>query len=1154
MNDLARDRFDRRDYRFFAICLIAGAAALYVVMRYFAAAFPEAAIEFRYDRESSRPIAERLVREQQLDPASYHHTAVFDDDDNAKTFLERTLGLERASRLIAHDVHIWYWRHRWFRPGEEEETRADVAPTGELVSYSRIIPESRAIPDGGVAGARHIAEEFLKRAGVDPASIDFVAQSERALPKRMQRSFTWESRRIRPGGAPYRYDVRVDGNVVTDYSQHLRVPDEWQRSYRELRSKNEAAGNVDGVLLQFTMAACLIVFVRRLLRGDMQLRFLGGIGIAAVVLVTGTALNSYPSALAGYETTTSYPGFIGKLIFFALVQGLGTAVLLMVIAGAGEALYRESRPRQLAMPRVFRPAGLRSKRVFRSLILGYTMVALFLAYQVAFYLIAQRFGAWSPAEVPYDDMLNSAFPWVAVLFAGFFPALSEEFMSRAFSIPLFERLFRSRTVAIVVAAFIWGFGHATYANQPFYIRGVEVGIAGIFIGILMQRFGLLPLLIWHYTVDAMYTALLLMRSHNLYYASSGAAASLVFAVPLIVSLVLYFRNGGFVPDEELSNAAVGSVPPQPKKARESAPPLLPPPVTIGRTRAIVCIVSVIVAAMLIAAAPKNEEDAADYRVSREAAVAIAIRHLQENHVRIPPMRIAVPVSGFRAWNADSGREDGGSPTGFDSTAARWMRKQGLSTDALATLYRTDVQAATWSVRFFTPRQKDEYFVEVDARLGRVIGYHTLQDEAKGGARLDQPAALAIARVALAKQQIAPGALELKEAQSFQRPNRRDWLFHFQGRAPIVAQAYRRVTIRVAGDEVTQLTSTIKIPDAVYREASVRTLGNTLLTIVQLLGAVCVLGLIVAGFIAVARTAGFPWRQPLLWTSCYAIFPLVRLALEYQSSLFEYNTSLAWSTFLFDLTIDDARSVIFELGGVFLSLVALRSLYPFASALLQREGRRRFGRPAVVGALTALGIFATYRLLVDRLHDLVPSLITVHPVGGSLDVAIAFPAFISIGTAILHAILASAAIAMFSVVLRGLRRPVLTTVIGIGSLFAISVDPSLPMREVPLMLLLSLITAVLSWTIATRVIGSNLLALPLAVFCGELLVDAGSLLRNHRFDLQVNAVVEVAVVAALLLWLAVKSRQSTESAQLSYDTAGAPASGELPPDTRHSHRV
>ncbi|HEY8181963.1 MAG TPA: hypothetical protein VII32_06965, partial [Thermoanaerobaculia bacterium] len=405
------ERLTRRDWVLIAVCCGIAALSFFIIFNWFYAAFPEASIDFRYNRDSSLPLARAVLDAQRIDLRDYKHGAVFDGDEMAKIFLERTLGLSTANRLMRKDVRIWWWHHRWFKPLQEEEFQVDVAPTGEIVGYGDKIPEDRALPTVDPVTARVLAESFLTRIGAKLPDLQLVAQSERGLPHRTQRIFTWDSQSIHPAGAPYRHTVTVDGDRVSKYEQRVRVPDQWQRDYRELRSKNLLAGKVDDVLFIITMVAAVVIFIVRLLRGDVNLRLIFGIAIAAVILVSGTSLNSFPIAKAGYDTTTSYPAFLSKVIINALLGGVGVAMLLAVIVGSGEVLYRERLPQHLAIPKLWQRKALASKRVFLGFVIGYALVAFFLAYQVAFYLIAEKFGAWSPAEVPYDEMLNTAFPW-----------------------------------------------------------------------------------------------------------------------------------------------------------------------------------------------------------------------------------------------------------------------------------------------------------------------------------------------------------------------------------------------------------------------------------------------------------------------------------------------------------------------------------------------------------------------------------------------------------------------------------------------------------------------------------------------------------------------------------------------------------------------
>ncbi|HEX8153316.1 MAG TPA: CPBP family intramembrane glutamic endopeptidase, partial [Thermoanaerobaculia bacterium] len=1070
-----RQRLTRADWLFLGTCALLFAASLFVVLRYFGAAFPEASIDFKHDRDSSRAIAASLLASQQLDVRDMKRASYFDTDDTARIFLERSLGLDEANRVMGKTAHVWYWHHRWFKPLQEEEYAVEIAPEGAIVRFSRRIPEARAMPDPGLAGARAIADGFLIRAGA--RDLRFLSQSERKLPRRVQRIFTWESASVRPANASYRHVVTVDGNAVSGYSQRLKVPDQWLRSYRELRSKNEAAGSADTVLMIVTMIAIVVMFIIRLRRGDLHLRFMLAVGAISVVLVTAVTLNQLPATLAGYNTTTSYAAFVTGIIVNTVMQTLGTAMLLIVICGTGEVFYRERLPQQLALPRLWTKRALSSKRVFRSFVLGYTLVPLFIAYQVVFYLTARRFGAWSPADVPYSDILNSALPWAAVLFAGFFPAFSEEFLSRAFSIPFFQRFLRWRWLAIVVAAFLWGFGHATYANQPFWIRGVEVGLVGIVAGFVMDRYGLLALLIWHYTIDALYTALLLFSSGNAYYIFSAGLATLIFAVPMIVAIVSYVRNGGFIADDDLTNATLPVHPPPPVVVDTTEAPL-PPPLRVTPRALVICVALLAIAALLLANRRPSVNDAIDYRITSAEAKRIAVAHVRDVMKQpIPAIVIAAPSEGFRAWNRDSSRQEGGSTTGFDDVAATYIaRRQGVAKTART--FRETLPAGNYAVRMFTPSRKEEYSVDVDPRTSRVILYEKQQDEARRGAQLERDAALAIARRAFATYGVPLASFELREALTFQQPARRDWLFHFEERTPIVADAFRRVSVRVSGDEVTQFAKHVKVPDAVYREAETRTFLDVVALVLKLAAAVVALAIVIVGLITATRRGGLPWRRALKWTLALAIIPVAETIAGYETSLFGYSTSVAWETFRFGLVIDALRNVGLTLGLLFLSLAGIEATAPYLPRIFKRASLARFGRSAVVRALTAIALLVIVLVGIAQLRA-ATGFVAIHGVAADDEVTQRFPALFGAASALTMAILFTAAAAMYATAVASAKRRWTPAVLTIGLAFALLLDAGNSLRELPLNALEALLVAAALWIIARHILGANPLAWPLA---------------------------------------------------------------------------
>ena len=641
----------------------------------------------------------------------------------------------------------------------------------------------------------------------------------------------------------------------------------------------------------------------------------------------------------------------------------------------------------------------------------------------------------------------------------------------------------------------------------------------------MMRFGILPLLIWHYTVDALYTAMLLLRSGNRYYVVSGGLASLVFAIPMLLTIALYIRNKGFVPDDDLSNDTLPLKPVPERPEATAGPAWTFPAMPVTRGKILTCLVLVALAAGAVALQLPSVDDAVDYRITKEDAKRIAarVRPAEANAMRT----IATPVEGFRSWERESQREDGGSPGGFDGLAVDYILRNGMSVKSLVGVMQTKIPTATWMVRSFAPQVKDEYFIEVDPRASRVAGYHKYQDERRAGPHLEQPQALVIAQGAFARYGADVRAFDLKEALSFQQQNRRDWLFHFQERRPLVADAWRRISVRVAGADVTQFTTTVKVPDSVYREPT--TLLNIVFTVLRVIGGLAILSLIVAGFVIAMRRQRFPWQRALRWTLALAIIPLISVAARWESTLFEYNTSIRWQTFISGQTINVVRNVGLQLGMVFLAVAGLAAAYPQAFHLGRRDARARLGRSAAVATLTAISIAILFRFGQQAIALRFPSAASWHGFNVPDAVALPLPGLLGILSTVLRTLTVCSIFGLFIMALRGFTsKPWLPALIGILAIFLTAIDASANARQTPLMLLGAAMTAGIAFIVIRYVLGTNLLAYPLTIAVALLLGNGADLLQNHRADLTLNGVVEIIGGVALLIWAAMPGESTAQS--------------------------
>ena len=939
-----------RDYRLFAVCFVVAAVSLVTASHFFYDAFPEATIDFRITREEAGERARTFLDSRDLDVEGYRHSAIFLYDGTAKTFLERELGLEGATALIGNPVRLWRWSNRWVRELEKEEFRVQYTTAGELAGFSHLIEEEAEGASLDQAEARSLAERFLSDTmGRDLAGLTFVEAETTERPNRSDHTFTWKLSDFEVSEATYRLMVRIQGDQVGRYSEYLKVPEAWQREYQELRSYNEATGLVAAVLMILTWIAMLVILTQSIRARDVRWKTVTVFTAIAFALTFLAQLNTLPLTEYNFDTTETYGSFLTGHLLLALLSALGQAVLIGFLTAGAEPIYRRSYGDQVSLNQQFLPAGIRTKRFLTGTIIGLTMTALFVAYQTVFYVVADDLGAWSPAQIPYDQMVNTYIPWVVVLLIGFMPAVSEEFTSRAFSIPFLQRFLKKRWLAIVISALVWGFAHAGYPQQPFYIRGIEVGLAGIAVGYVMIRWGLLPALVWHYTIDAFYTAMILLRSSNSYFVVSAGLSVGIMLLPFAAALVLYVRHRFFVDPEPLLNrsesppldgareARPGEAAPAPEPEPLSAPEPASAYLPLSLRRLLLSTAVVAAAAGIFFIDFDKPLKETVFAVTAQEAEDTARSYLGGRGVDLEGYRVVVTGSSAASGNVAKYR----------------MERAGFA--AIDSLYSRNLPLNRWRVRFFRPLEKEEFHVYVDCGDGSVDSYTHLVEEEAVGADLPEEEARALAEAHVREFGVDPGKFELVESSSEKMKARRDHNFVWEaqdGDPRNLDESFYRIEVDVIGDEASGFRRFVKLPEEWLRDREESTTLEAAISALQIIVVVAVVLHLIWLLVGQIRSQALGWRKPVtLGLIAGALF-----LVGYLNSLpaFYAGYSTAWATSIF--TIIQVVGAVLGLIAVGLGVVCYLgladSLYPGCLERLRGPGRAEFFRDAAWIALLA----------------------------------------------------------------------------------------------------------------------------------------------------------------------------------------------------------
>ena len=998
------------DKRALLLWIICGVLGLVFAQRYFFRAFPEASVDFKVSRVEAQKRASDFVQGLGENLNGYQSSITFRVDDDAKTYLERELGLQEANRLMSSQLNIWFWEVRFFKPLQEEEYSVRVSPAGKVVAYSHKIPEAQGAKSLSREEAQAAAQEFLQsKMGVRLDNWNFLpaeANSE-VRPNRLDWSFTWERKDFRAKDAPYRLEVDLQGDRIGGSQEFLQVPEAWARSYKHLRSTNLFYNQIAVIPYGFLIGAALWLGISLTRQGKTGWGAALKLGALVAVLFFLMQVNDWNSVRAGYDTHQEYASFVTLSLAKILLAALATGLMVTVVLPGGEPLYRASQPERLRLFQAFGRRGIRSKEFFCSSVVGLSMAAAHMGFIVAFYIVASKFGAWAPQDLNYSGVVNTSFPWIAGVAIGVMAATSEEFLFRMFAIPFLEKTTGSRFLAVLLPAFFWSFLHSAYPQEPGYIRGIEVGLVGIVAGLVMLRWGIVATLIWHYTVDASLVGMLLIRSDNLYFKISGIVVGLAAVAPLAWSGISYLARGSFEPVDDLLNGVepAGEISLERQSApAETAPTAKRYDTLTGGILGFLALCLVVGGALAFALKRPALGDYLHLTVDGHSAITLADTMMRQHQLDPDTYRRAAE---FR--------------NNTDPVVNEYLRRR-LTIAQINQIYQDRVRGALWLVRYFRDSQPEEFAIVLNPD-GSLHSFKHKLAEATKGANLSKEDARAIAEKFLAEQkQVDLGAWKLVEANSDKRPNRTDHTLIWQQLTPLDPEkdsakdssdhAYERMELQVLGDEPANYRTYIKIPDEFRRQQEQISLTRTIFLIGKgALFLAALVSVLVFYFKSLrAQAPGtVPWRRILLLGAGAGVLFLGSFLLGkgIPGLVMQYSTALSWKQFLgimgvgifiVTMAVSGGMVLLYGLGWSFGARAFGNERIPSVLGMTRDYYRDAFwiglgGTAALVGLHRVLAAGAT---LWPTLHRGYPAMF-----GEDLDAL--YPAAAVIGGALLHAL-------------------------------------------------------------------------------------------------------------------------------------------------------
>lgn len=518
----------------------------------FKKALPQAGVDINITKQESNKIATDYLINRGVDVGSFKNATILFGDTEAEIFLQRSWGIERLNQELKKDenLNLWSYETRFFRPLEKEEYLVSTNLNGKVIGLSHSLDDSVSGAKLTKIDAHNLVSEFAKSEfGINISNYVEKDYRDKKLDSRTDHEFQFEIPNSQidwsqnsEGKGSKRISFSVTGDKVEGYGIFVYIPEEFQR----LQDQTNSNGDLYQIIALFFGLLLGILAVVTLFKkykvDDLKPRYFLIISAFLITLTIISILNAgLDSIYFSYETTVPWSNFLTtSVIGYVIALGLlPMAILIMGISG--ESVTREIYP---SANNFDSSARYEPKKILNSTIEGVFIGLGLLGYIAVFYFLGSKYlGIWSPVSPDLEDYMSHYLPFLLPIVISFEAAITEEFAFRYFGVSAIKKYLRFTFLALLIPAVIWAFLHSTYAVYPMYIRGIELTIVGVILGLVFLKKNIITVISAHYTFNAILFSVPMFLSQNYFLKVNSIFPILaVFLIPLMYFLITRKRG------------------------------------------------------------------------------------------------------------------------------------------------------------------------------------------------------------------------------------------------------------------------------------------------------------------------------------------------------------------------------------------------------------------------------------------------------------------------------------------------------------------------------------------------------------------------------------------------------------------------------------